>query len=172
MNRCLRDGTLWLLSEGEASREDRAHVAACAVCTARLRRLEQDLRHLRSALTEPPPPQVALTRLPHVRVQWLTAASTLAALLMVVWIGLWWQQPSPPTLPTEARQESVWPFIEGIAAALFTTVDFGVASTPDQLSDLDDLQAALAGDWPCEGQAGLVNVACDDDTFALILGGL
>jgi hypothetical protein len=170
MNRCLRDRTLWLMSEGEASREDRAHMASCAVCAMRLRRLEQDLRQLRSILTGPPP-QVAPTQPRPLRVQWLPAAATLAALLMVVWVGLWWTQPAPPMQPTEARQESVWPFIEGISAALFASVDFGVTGTADQLWDLGDLQAALAGDWPCEGQAALVNVACDNDTFALLLGG-
>jgi hypothetical protein len=172
MNRCLGDRTLWLLSEGASSHEERTHVASCAVCAARLRRLEQDLRHLRSVLTGPPPPQVAPARPRTVRVQWPTAAATLAAMLMVICVGLWWQQPSPPTLPTEARQESVWPFIEGISATLFSMVDVGGISTPDQLSDFGDLQAALAGDWPCEGQAGMANVACDDETFALLLGGL
>ena len=170
MSRCLRDRTLWLLSEGEASREDRDHVASCAVCAARLRRLEQDLRHLRSVLAGPPPPQVAPTRPPPVRVRWLTAASTLAAVLMAVWVGLRWQQPSPPAFPTEVHQESVWPFIEGISAALYSTVEIGGIGTPDQLSDLDDLQTALAGDWPCAGQAASVDAACDDETFALLLG--
>jgi hypothetical protein len=170
MNRCLGDRTLWLLSEGESSREARDHVASCAVCAARLRRLEQDLRRLRAVLTGPPPPQVAPTWRPPVRMRWLTAASTLAAMLMVVWVGLRWQQPSPPTFSTQTRQESVWPFIEGLSAALFSTGDIGSISTPDQLSDLDDLQIALAGDWPCAGQAALVNVACDDDPFALLLG--
>ena len=169
MSRCLRDRTLWLLSEGEASREDRDHVASCAICAARLRRLEQDLRHLRSVLAGPTP-QVPPTRLPRVRVRWLTAASTLAAVLMVVWVGLRWQQPSPPASPTEVRQESVWPFIEGISAALYSTVEIGGIGMPDQLSDLDDLQAALAGDRPCAGQAASVDAACDNETFALLLG--
>ena len=170
MSRCLRDRTLWLLSEGESSRDDRDHVASCAVCAARLRRLEQDLRRLKSVLTGPPPPQVAPTRLPPVRVRWLTAASTLAAMLMAVWVGLWWQQPSSPTSPTEARAESVWPFIEGISAALYSTADVSGIGTPDQLSDLDDLQAALAGDSPCEEPDASVNVTCNDEAFALLLG--
>jgi hypothetical protein len=172
MSRCLRDRTLWLLSEGEAGREARAHVTSCAVCAARLRRLEQDLSRLRSVLTGPAPPRVAATRLRPAPVPWLTAAATLAAMLMAVWVGLWWQQPSPPTPPTAARQESVWPFIAGVSAALFSAVDIGAIGTPDQPSDLDDLQAALAEEWACEGQAVFVDVTCDDDTFALLLGGL
>jgi hypothetical protein len=170
MSRCLPDRTLWLMSEGEASRGDRVHVTSCAVCAARLRRLEQDLRRLRLVLTGPPP-QLVPARLRPVRVRWLTAAATLVAMLIVVSVGLWWQQPSSPTLPTAAHQESVWPFIELISAAIFPDIDGGLAGTPDQLPDLADLHAALDGDWPCEGQATLASVACNDDTFALLLGG-
>jgi hypothetical protein len=122
-------------------------------------------------LSAPPPPQVAQARLWPVRRQWLTASATLAAMLVVVWVGLWWQQPAPPVLPTEARQESVWPFIEGISAALFSTIDSGAIGTTEQGADLDDLQAALGGDWPCEEPGALVNVVCNDDTFVLLIGG-
>jgi hypothetical protein len=170
MSRCLRDRTLWLLSEGEASREDRAHVASCAVCAARLRRLEQDLSRLRSVLMGPTPPQVAPTRRRPIRGQWLTTAATLAAMLMVVWVGLWWRQPLPPTLPTETRQESIWLFIEGVSTALFPAVEVELTAIPDRLSGLADLQAALAGEWPCDEPAAVDNPSCDDDTFALLLG--
>jgi hypothetical protein len=169
MNRCLGDRTLWLLSEGEGSREDRAHVASCAICAARLRRLEQDLGRLRSALSGPQPPQAAIARLRPVRKRWMASAAALAAIVMFAWLGVWRQQPSPP-LATEARQESIWPFIEGVSAVLFPTGEVGFAATQDQLSDLDDMQAALAGEWPCEGPEALVNFACDDDTLALLLG--
>jgi hypothetical protein len=169
MSRCVCDRTLWLLSEGEANREDRAHVASCAVCSARLRRLEEDLRHLTSVLREPPPPQVTPTRLWPTRVRWLTATAALAAMFTVVWLGFW-RQPSPPTLPMEVSQESIWSFIEGVSAALFTPVDSGGFATPEQLPDLGDLQAALAGDWPCDEQVTFANMTCDDETFALLGG--
>ena len=169
MSRCLGDRTLWLLSEGEGSREGRAHVASCAICAARLRRLEQDLGRLRSALSGPQPPQAAVARLRPVRERWMASAAALAAIVMFAWLGVWRQQPSPP-LATEARQESIWPFIEGVSAVLFPTGEVGFAATQDQLSDLDDMQAALAGEWPCEGPEALVTFACDDDTLALLLG--
>jgi hypothetical protein len=169
MSRCLRDRTLWLVSEGEASQEDRAHVASCAICAARLRRLEQDLSHVRSALSGPPPPHAAPARLRPVHVRWMASAATLAAMIVLGWFGLWWQQPSPP-LPMETRQESIWPFVEGISAALFSTVDSGFTATADRLAELDDLQAALAGELPCGEQATFGDVACDDDTFALLSG--
>jgi hypothetical protein len=168
MSHCLRDRTLWLLSEGEASREDRVHVASCPLCAARLRRLEQDLNHIRATLSAPPP-QAAVGRLRPVRVRWIASAATFAAVVMVGWLGLWSQLPSPP-LPMEARQESIWPFIEGVSAALFSTVESGLTGRPDRLSDLADLQAALSGEWPCDEQGAFANLACDEDTSALLLG--
>lgn len=170
MSRCLRDRALWLFSEGEASRADRAHVASCAVCTARLRRLEQDLNHLRSVLAEPQPPQTALARRRPVRGRWMASAAALAAMVMLAWFGSWWQQPSP-SLPMEVRQESIWPFIEGVSAALFPGVEGGLTAPPERLSDLDDLQVALAGEWLCEGPEAFAYWACDEDTFTLLLGG-
>jgi hypothetical protein len=168
MSHCLRDRTLWLLSEGEASRQARAHVASCTFCAARLRRLEQDLNHVRSTLSAPPPPQAASARLCPVRPRWMASAATVAAVVVIGWLGLWSQLPSPP-LPMDARQESIWPFIEGVYLALFT-VDSGFTGIPDRLSDLADLQAALTGEWPCEEQDAFANLACDDDSFALLSG--
>ena len=106
-----------------------------------------------------------------VRLRWMTAVAMLAAMFTVVWVGLWRQQPAPPTLPIEASQESIWSFMDGVSAALFATVDPGVMGSPDALPDLDDLQAALAGEWPCDERLALGGVACDDQTFALLLGG-
>jgi hypothetical protein len=170
MSRCLGDRTLWLLSEGEGSREDRAHVASCVACSARLRRLKADLGCLTSVLRALPP-QVAPTWPPPIRLPWMTAAAMLAAMFMVVWVGLWWQQPSLPVLPMEVSQESIGAFIDVVSAALFATVDFGVTGAPDPLPDLDDLQAALAGHWPCDEQVVFGDVTCNDETFALLLGG-
>jgi hypothetical protein len=99
----------------------------------------------------------------------MVSAAAFAALVVLASLGVWRQQPSPP-LATEARQESIWPFIEGVSAVLFPTSEVGFVATQDQLSDLDDMPAALAGEWPCEGPVALVNFACDDDTLALLLG--
>jgi len=168
MSRCLGERSLWRLSEGEGSREERAHVDFCLICTGRLRRLEHDLQHLQSALSGPPPPLVLAYARP-VRLHWTRAAATLAAMVALAWFGVWWQQPSlPPQL--ETSQESIWPLIEGVSTALFSTVEVGFPGTPDRLSDLDDLQAALAGEWPCEGPA-TATMACDEDKIlALLLG--
>jgi hypothetical protein len=171
MSRCLGDRTLWLLSEGEASREDRAHVVSCVICTARLQQLEQTLHCLQSVLTGPPPPEMALAQLRHVRRRWMASAVALAAMVILAWFGVWWHQPLPPS-SIGMHQESIWPFIEGVSSAPFSTVEIGFSMTADGLADLADLQAALAGEWPCEGPEVPSDLACDDDTFALLHGEL
>jgi hypothetical protein len=171
MNCCLGEQRLWRLSEGDASREERAHVASCDVCTARLRRLEQELSDLRLVLSGSPPPQVAPAQQRRVRKRWAAAVATLAAMVMVTWFGGWWRQPSSP-LPIEAPQASIWPFIEGVSTVLFPSVEIGFSAPPERLSDLDDLQAALAWEWSCGGPEALASLACDDDAFAILLGEL
>ena len=145
-------------------------MTSCLVCAARLRRLEQDLSHLQSALAGPPPPRAAQAQVHPGRLQWTTVAATLAAMVVLAWLGVWWQRPSP-SLQVETPQESIWPSIDGVFSALFSTVEIGFTATLDQPSDLGDLQAALAGEWPCEGAAAFTNVDCDeDDTWALLRG--
>jgi hypothetical protein len=171
MSRCLGDRTLWLLFEGEASRKDRAHVDSCVICTARLQRLEQTLTYLQSVLTGPPPPQMALAQLRHVRRRWMASAAAIAVMVILAWFGMWWQQ-LLPSRSMGTRQESSRPFIEGISTVPFFAVELGFDTTADWLSDLDDLQAALAGEWPCEEPESPTGLACDNDTLALLLGEL
>jgi hypothetical protein len=168
MSRCLDERMLWRLSEGEGSGAERAHVASCLICAGRLRRLEQDLQHFQSALAGPPP--LAFVQARPVRLRWTRAAATLAAMVVLAWFGVWWQWPSPPH-PMDTHQESIWSLLDGVSTALFPGLESGFTATPDRLSDLDDLQAALAGEWPCEDPAAFANVDCDeDDTWALFLG--
>ena len=167
MSRCVNDRTLWLLSEGDASRESRAHVVSCPTCTARLRRLEQDLNSLWSALTAPPPSPAALPRGRSGRARWRASAAALAAMVVLAWFGVWWQQ-LLPSRSMEMHQESIWPFIEGVSAALFSSVESGLPAPLELVSDFDDLQAALADGWLCEELAGFAHGTCDEDTLGLL----
>jgi hypothetical protein len=99
----------------------------------------------------------------------MASAATLAAMIVLSWFGLWWQQSSPP-LVMEVGQESIWSFIEGVSAALFSSIDGGFTVTADRLPELDDLRAALAGEWPCSERMTFVDLACEDNTFALLAG--
>jgi hypothetical protein len=169
VSRCVGDRALWRVSEGEAGLRERAHVASCSVCAARLRRLEQELSCLRSVLSGAPPSQMAPAQPPRIRMRWAAALATLAAMAMFAWLGGWWRQPSSP-IPVEGGQTSIRPFIESVSTALFPSIESGFSASPDRLSDLDELQVALAWEWSCEGPEGLDNVACNDDGFALLLG--
>jgi hypothetical protein len=100
----------------------------------------------------------------------MASAAALAAVVALAWYGFWWQQPlTSPSL--EVRQESIWPFIEGVSAALFPGVEGGLAAAPERSSPLEDLQMTLADEWPCEGSEAFAYWACDEDTFTLLLGG-
>jgi hypothetical protein len=97
-------------------------------------------------------------------------AATLATMLVLTWFGAWWQRDLPPP-QMDMRQESIWPWIDGVSTTLFSTVEIGFPETPDRLSDLDDLQAALAGEWSCESPVASANADCgENDTWALLLG--
>ena len=132
MSRCLRDRTLWKLSEGEGTPVERAHVEACPVCARRYQRLGRDLDVLRQVLHEAPPLQAVPQRTRGLRVRWLTVAAVLA--LALAWAGgsleVWWQR--LPPVPVEAHSEAV-----------------------------NYLQAALDGDWPCNGQEPFFHLDCD-----------
>ncbi len=135
MSRCLRDRTLWKLSEGEGTRAQRSHMEACPDCATRYQRLERDMVVLRRILQEVPRPQPVLQRLRASRIWWLPVAAALA--IALAWVGggreLWQQR--PPGLPMEAQYE--------------------VASY---------LRAALDGDWPCNGQEPFFHLDCDQPT--------
>jgi hypothetical protein len=165
MSRCVDDRTLWLLSEGDASRESRAHVDSCTTCTARLRRLEQDLNSLRSALAASPPSPAGLSWGRSTRGRWRASTAALAAMVVLAWFGVWWQH-LLPSRSMEMHQESIWPFIEGVSAALFASVESGLPVPLERESDFDDLQAALADGWLCEELSGFANGTCDEDILS------
>jgi hypothetical protein len=170
MSRCLRDRTLWRVLEGDASHADRVHVTSCVMCTARLRQLERDMNQLRSVLSGPPPPQAAHARQRRLQVHWRTAAAACAIIIMAVWGAIWWQSSTRPQL-LRAAPQLTWPSGVDVAAALMPMTGMAFSTTPEPLSDFDDLQAALIGGWPCEEPAAFGNPACNSEALALLLSG-
>jgi hypothetical protein len=69
-------------------------------------------------------------------------------------------------------QESTWNLIEGVSTALFSTGDIDLSDDTEQLFDLDTLQTALAGEWPCDGLELFAMRACKKHTAAILLGEL
>ena len=76
MKRCLSERTLWLIREGAAREQDAAHLEGCLDCTARYRRLDDDLGEITRALRDHPSPIGRAAR--RVRRRWITAAAVVA----------------------------------------------------------------------------------------------
>lgn len=177
MSRCLRDQMLLLLSEGEGTSVHRAHLETCAACTTRYQQLVRDLEMIGQVLREAPPLQRAQDRpaqaIPHrprsLPLRWLPVAAALAVAL--VWGGLWVRGPSMPVSQAPARSEAVLLFLEEVSTTLFSTVDASAAVIPAPVSDLAYLQAALGGEWPCEGQEPFFSPGCNNNPFPLLFEG-
>lgn len=139
MSRCLSDHTLWGLWEGEGTTAQRVHLERCADCRARYQWLGRDLRVLRRVLQEAPPPHVVPLRAHARGMHWLPVAAALAAVLLVVGIQWGLRWPTAPDL-----------------------------SMADQGEAVSYLQAALDGEWPCDGREPFFHLGCDEEALALL----
>ncbi len=179
MSRCLRDQTLLLLYEGEGTSAHRAHLKTCVACATRHQRLVRDLEVIGQVLREAPllrqaqdrPPQVVPYRPHSLRLRWMPMAVALAVTLALVWGGVWVRRPSPPVSPARARNEAALFFLEEVSTTLFSTVDARAAMMPAPVSDFAYWQAALEGEWPCEGQDPFFSPGCNDHSFSLLFEG-
>ena len=142
MSRCLRDRSLWLLSEGGGTQAQRAHVETCPHCARRFRRLARDLVVLGQALREMPPSHAAPHHQRALYLRWLPVAALLAISLAWVGGGLEVWRPAPPAIAVDVHDEAV-----------------------------SYLQAALDGNWPCDGQEPFFHLDCDQQAFTLLEGG-
>jgi hypothetical protein len=110
--------------------------------------LGRDLKAIRRALREEPPPQVAGLRFRPAAARWAPAALAAAALAIVmVWQGMRIGRPSVP--PPNANQE-IWSLLEGVSADLFSLNQAIAEELGVETADPDDLVAALEGDWSAE----------------------
>jgi hypothetical protein len=172
MNACLRKRTLLLLSAGEGTNEQRTHVATCAACATRYRRFVHELEGIEQTLREPPPPLVASRRRLPGRLSWRPVAVAFAAILMLVWGGLWLRQPSLLPVSMAARTEDLSLLLENeLSPVLFAMVDVRADPMPIEVSNSVYLQAALEGGWPCEWQEPSLTPACEIHPFPFLLGG-
>lgn len=179
MNPCLSEETLLLLHEGEGSRDERAHLAKCQVCTIRYERLVKDLKLLGQVLREQPPQTVKVREPRNLTMRWV-AVATAGTAAAVVWWSLGqifevarlslptWPRPVP-TSAGEVNDEDLARFVTKVVGpAIFSTTDLTVTSLPKRATNLAYLQAALDGAWPVERCAGSRTQKCDNDPFALL----
>jgi len=170
MNTCLRNRALLLLSVGEGTSKQRAHLATCTTCTTRYQKFVHDVAAIEQTLLTTSPPLTVPQRFLLLRLPWRPLAAAFVATLALVWGGVWLWQPSHTGRQT--RNEEVLRFLENeVSPALFATVDARAGELPTPVSNLTYVEAALAGEWPCEQQGMFLDTTCDVYPFPLLMRG-
>ena len=133
MSPCLSDDALTRVHADLGSIAERAHLAACAACTARSRRMRGDLDLIAAVLRDTPEP---VTRSAPVRAprRWLPAAVGLsaAAAVLLVWVEVAvWRAVTP--VPPSMQPQEVAAILSDVSASLFSlSGDPGSASPAEE----------------------------------------
>ena len=133
MSPCLSDDALTRVHADLGSIAERAHLAACAACTARSRRMRGDLDLIAAVLRDTPEP---VTRSAPVRAprRWLPAAVGLsaAAAVLLVWVEVAvWRAVTP--VPPSMQPQEVAAILSVVSASLFSlSGDPGSASAAEE----------------------------------------
>ena len=154
MSPCLSDDALTRVHADLGSIAERAHLAACAACTARSRRMRGDLDLIAAVLRDTPEP---VTRSAPVRAprRWLPAAVGLsaAAAVLLVWVEVAvWRAVTP--VPPSMQPQEVAAILSDVSASLFSlSGDPGSASaaeeTPQSLEAMArEVDSTLTGAEP------------------------
>jgi len=147
MNRCLKERDLFLLYEGEGTAAERAHLAECAACAERYRRLESDLGAITQALRQAPRPEPArsYSSFPWAA-RWATAAVIAAWALVVVWQGIRIWQPAAPAV----ADGETWAVMEELSPEQLADNQAGGQDLWILLAESYERAAALELDRPCD----------------------
>ena len=149
MNRCLRDQTLLLLHDGEATGKQRDHLTECERCAARYRDLEYDLAAINQVLRDEPPPQAVGHRFLPRAFRWTPAALAVGLALVLMWQGMrMWNSFVRPYNRIDNRE--VWSLLDDFPTNLFSLNE---AVAVELWSEL----VTLTGLLPLWRQTGLVN---------------
>jgi len=117
MSACLSDDALARAHADLASIAERAHLAACAACTARSRQMRRDLDLITAVLRDSREPLARVTR---TRRRWLPAAVGLsAAAVALLWVEVAVWRAVTPVPPTMQPQE-VAAILTDVSASLFS----------------------------------------------------
>lgn len=130
---CLSDNALTRVHADLGSIAERAHLAACAACTARSRQLRRDLDLITAVLRDTPEPITAPAPV-RARRRWLPAAVGLsaAAAVLLVWVEVAvWRAVTPP--PNMQPQE-VAAILSDVSASLFSLSGDPGTTTPAEES--------------------------------------
>jgi hypothetical protein len=150
MNACLSDDALARAHADLASIAERAHLAACAACTARSRQMRRDLDLITAVLRDSREPLARVTR---TRRRWLPAAVGLsAAAVALLWVEVAVWRAVTPVPPTMQPQE-VAAILTDVSASLFS-VSGDPASAPADAAPLSlesmarEVDSTLTGGEP------------------------
>lgn len=143
MSRCLSDDALERVEAELAAVVERAHLAGCAACAARHRRIRDDLALIAGVLRDTPEPRTRPA--PARRRRWMPAtiglAAGAAALLIWVEVAVWRAvTPVPPTM----QPHEVAAILADVSAALFSVSgDPPAAPTEDSAVSLEVMAQEL-----------------------------
>jgi len=149
MSSCLSDDALERVHADLGSIAERAHLAGCAACTGRSRRLRRDLDLITAVLRDTREP---LTRVAPARRRWMPAAIGLstAALALLVWVEVAVWRAVTPVPPTMQPQE-VAAILSDVSASLFSVTGDPAAGEEGPLSlegMAREVDSTLTGDEP------------------------
>jgi hypothetical protein len=149
MNGCLRERTLFLLSEGEGSAAERAHLGACPRCAARYEDMTRASALAARVLEEGPLPARAAGREATLRPWSIAAALAVGLVLALVWRGV---PGDPSRRPAALAEDTSDPQGLYLMSRVLFAPEAESAPAPD--SDGVYLEAALSGESPCETERG------------------
>jgi hypothetical protein len=143
MSRCLSEDALARVLAELATDGERAHLASCAACARRSRRLRHDLTTITGVLRDIPEPRPRATAF---RRRWLPAAVGLSAgaLALLLWVEVAVWRAVTPVPPTMQPQE-VAAILADVSASLFslTGSPATAATTSPAPADPDDTPITL-----------------------------
>jgi hypothetical protein len=159
MIRCLEDKTLFLLSEGEASAEQRSHLQSCQACTERYREIERDLRLITHTLQQEPAPfRFAAPRAPIFLRSLPIAAGVLLVIALMWGESRLWQ---PDSSSEQTLNGDVSQFLEQVSEAIFDRGSREVETASSE-SDLASVQVALGENCSAECRELFINSLSTD----------
>jgi hypothetical protein len=160
MIRCLEDKTLFLLSEGEASEEQRSHLQSCQACTERYREIERDLRLITHTLQQEP----AQFRFAAPRAPIFLRSLPIAAGILLV-IALMWGESRlwrPDSSSEQTLSGDLSQFLEQVSEAIFDRGSIREVDTASSEADLASVQVALGENCSAECRELFINSLSTD----------
>jgi len=156
MTRCLTDRGLTRLLADLGPPTDRAHLAVCASCTARYRRLQSELTGIAHVLATTPEPRPRTMPAPR---RWVAAAAVLAAAVAGIWVSIdvasWLQ------VPVRSLQDPV----VSTAMTDLTAALFSVDGEPRRRTAL--LVPDMTQEAGCETFTPMAGIHCADGLLGL-----